>query len=72
MGPLDGRQALPGGGQAQGEAFELFEVQRGEGLAPLSCEFGEPQADDTVIVGVPGARDEACAVGPVDHPRTIF
>jgi hypothetical protein len=64
---LDGCQPLPGRGQAQGETFELLEVEGRESFQSLSTSVGELQPDHPVVVVVAVSHDKASGIGPVDQ-----
>ena len=66
MQPLHRCQVLPCSGEFEGEALELFEMEGRERLEALSTDFRELNANDSVVLGVPGARDQPSSVSTVD------
>ena len=65
MQPLHRCQVLPRSRELEGEAFEFFEMEGRERLKAFGADFGELNADDTMILGVPGARDQPSSVSTV-------
>ena len=58
MAPVDRLEVRRRPGQ-QGEPLELLDVERGERFEPTGPFVGEPQPDDSVVVAVPDAVDDA-------------
>lgn len=60
-------QIPPRAWEFEGKAVEFFEVDGRERLEAFGTDFGELDADDSVIFWVPSASDQASRVSTVDE-----
>lgn len=59
------QQATPCAGQSEGEPLQLLEMEGRQSLQPFLPGPGERKAHDPMVLGIPGADDEAGRVGAI-------